>query len=279
MSYKSIVTFVASETGMSPLLDHAVALAQRFDAHLEVCCMGVDSTQSIGFYAGAPAIIYQDALENAKASADALQKQARSLLDGQSLRWGTDSAVVSLGGISSYVGLKARFADLVVLPQPYGPSRGPQDEVVIESALFEGDAPVLVLPEAKGGLPSFSRIVLGWNQSDEAIHAARAALPLLQNADSVNLVVIDPPTHGPERSDPGGLLAQMLARHGVSADVSVLARTLPRTSDILKRHVKDKDADLLVMGAYGRSRLREAILGGATRDMLQAADCAVLMKH
>lgn len=95
----------------------------------------------------------------------------------------------------------------------------------------------------------------------------------------VNLAIIDPPAHGPERSDPGGLLAQMLARHGVTADVSVLARTLPRTSDILTRHIKDQDADLLVMGAYGRSRLREAILGGATRDMMQQAECAVLMKH
>lgn len=279
MSYKSLVTFIASEAGMSQLLDHAVSLAQRFDAHLDVCCMGVDSTQSMGFYAGAPAIIYQDALDSAKASADALQQKVCARLEGQSLRWGSDSAVVSLGGISSYVGLKARFADLVVLPQPYGAGRGPQDEVVIESALFEGDAPVLVLPEGARRLPDFSRIVLGWNQSDEAIHAARAALPLLQGADMVNLVIIDPPAHGPERSDPGGLLAQMLSRHGVTADVSVLARTLPRTSDILTRHIKDQDADLLVMGAYGRSRLREAILGGATRDMLQQAQCAVLMKH
>lgn len=279
MSYKSLVTFIASETGMAPLLDHAVALAQRFDAHLEICCMGVDTTQSMGFYAGAPAIIYQDALDSAKASAEALHKKASARLEGQSLRWGCDSAVVSLGGISSYVGLKARFSDLVVLPQPYGAGRGPQDEVVIESALFEGDAPVLVLPEGMTRLPDFTRIVLGWNQSDEAIHAARAALPLLQRADMVNLAIIDPPAHGPERSDPGGLLAQMLARHGVTADVSVLARTLPRTSDILTRHIKDQDADLLVMGAYGRSRLREAILGGATRDMMQQAECAVLMKH
>ena len=83
----------------------------------------------------------------------------------------------------------------------------------------------------------------------------------------------------PERSDPGGLLCQLLVRHGVQAEVSVLARTLPRVSDVLARHVRDLDAGLLVMGAYGHSRFREAILGGATRDMLEAAEVPVFLAH
>lgn len=279
MSYKTLVTFVATETGLKPLLQSASALARRFDAHLEVCCMGVDTTQSMGFYAGAPAIIYQDSLNAAKATAETLQDTAEECLRGADIRWSTDSAVLSLGGITSYVGLKARFSDLVVLPLPYGAGRGPQDEVIIEAALFEGDTPVLVLPQTGGALPEFNKLVLAWNQSNEALHATRAALPLMKQADLVNTVIIDPPSHGAERSDPGGLLAQMLVRHGVQTDVSVLARTLPRTSDVLRRHLKDQAADLLVMGAYGRSRLREAILGGATRDMLEDTPCAVFLAH
>ncbi|MDD7972122.1 universal stress protein [Roseinatronobacter alkalisoli] len=279
MPYKSLVTFIASETGLQPLLQSAIALARRLDAHLEVCCMGIDSTQSMGFYAGAPAIIYQDSLDAAKATANALEEKARESLRGSDIRWGTDSAVLSLGGITSYVGLKARFSDLVVLPLPYGPGRGPQDEVIIEAALFEGDAPVLVLPEPGPNLPEFNKVVLAWNQSDEALHATRAALPIMKQADLVNTVIIAPPSHGAERSDPGGLLAQMLARHGIQADVSVLAQTLPRTSDVLRRHLNDQAADLLIMGAYGRSRLREAILGGTTRDMLADTPCAVFLAH
>lgn len=279
MSYKTLVTFVATETGLKPLLQSASALARRFDAHLEVCCMGVDTTQSMGFYAGAPAIIYQDSLNAAKATAETLQDTAKECLRGADIRWSTDSAVLSLGGITSYVGLKARFSDLVVLPLPYGAGRGPQDEVIIEAALFEGDTPVLVLPQTGGALPEFNKLVLAWNQSNEALHATRAALPLMKQADLVNTVIIDPPSHGAERSDPGGLLAQMLARHGIQTDVSVLARTLPRTSDVLRRHLKDQAADLLVMGAYGRSRLREAILGGATRNMLEDTPCAVFLAH
>jgi nucleotide-binding universal stress UspA family protein len=69
----------------------------------------------------------------------------------------------------------------------------------------------------------------------------------------------------------------MLVRHGVHAEVTVLARSLPRVSDVLARHVLDEDADMLVMGAYGHSRFREAILGGATRNMLEQATVPVLM--
>ena len=90
-------------------------------------------------------------------------------------------------------------------------------------------------------------------------------------------MVVDPPRHGPERSDPGGTLAQMLARHGVRSEVTVLARTVDSTAQVLMNRARDIDADLVVMGAYGRSRLREAILGGATRDMLAKATVPVLL--
>jgi nucleotide-binding universal stress UspA family protein len=71
----------------------------------------------------------------------------------------------------------------------------------------------------------------------------------------------------------------MLVRHGVKAEVTVLARTMPKISDVLARHCRDVDADLLVMGAYSHSRFREAILGGATRNMLEAAEIPVFMAH
>jgi nucleotide-binding universal stress UspA family protein len=122
-------------------------------------------------------------------------------------------------------------------------------------------------------------VVLAWNQSAEAMGAIRAALPFLVDADACNIVIVDPPRHGADRSDPGGALSQMLARHGVKPEISVVAGTMPRTADVLLRHSGDWQADLLVMGAYGHSRFREAVLGGATRDMLEAATLPVLMNH
>ena len=98
-------------------------------------------------------------------------------------------------------------------------------------------------------------------------------------ADQVWITIVDPPTHGAERSDPGGALCQMLVRHGVKAEVTVLARTMPRISEVLARHVRDMNADMLVMGAYGHSRFRQAILGGATRNTLESTEVPVFMAH
>lgn len=277
MSYKSICTFLASDTDIDAMLASAQSLAARFDAHLEICCLGIDTTQSVGFYAGAPALIYQEALDRAEASVAALEERVRQKLKNATLRWSLDKAVLTLGGVSAFVGMKSRFCDLVVLPRPYGEGRRPQDEIITEAALFDGGAPVLILPEPGAELPDFARIVLAWNQSDESLAATRAALPLLRIADMVNIVVIDPPTHGIERSDPGGMLTQMLVRHGVSVDISVIAKTLPRISDMLRRHVQDQGADLLVIGAYSHSRLRQAILGGTTRNLLEETRTPVLL--
>jgi nucleotide-binding universal stress UspA family protein len=184
-----------------------------------------------------------------------------------------------LGSVSSIVATKARFADLVLLPHPYGKESAPEAEAVLEAALFDGAAPVLLLPGTLLPETLGKRVVIAWNQGREAMAAVRRALPLLRKADLVNIVVVDPPAYGPERSDPGGALCQMLVRHGVKAEVSVLARTMPRVSDVLVRHIRDQNADILVMGAYGHSRFREAILGGATRDMLELAQVPVFLAH
>jgi nucleotide-binding universal stress UspA family protein len=109
--------------------------------------------------------------------------------------------------------------------------------------------------------------------------AIRSALPLLKEAEATNIVVVDPPKHSSDRSDPGGELSQMLARHGVKPEISVIAQTMPKTSAVIARHCEDQEADLLVMGAYGHSRFREALLGGATRDMLETCAIPVLMHH
>ena len=91
--------------------------------------------------------------------------------------------------------------------------------------------------------------------------------------------MIDPPKHGPDRSDPGGMLSQMLARHGVSCEIDVLSKTMARVSDVLNRHASDTETDMIVMGAYGHSRFREAILGGATRNMLEQSAVPVFLAH
>jgi len=281
MAYKSILTVATSTKGLLPVVSAAAQIATRADAHLDALALGVDRTQVGYSYVGSGAVMIAAAMERAEGDAREAEKALNSAVGAQApgLRVAVESAVTQLGALTDVVAARARYADLVVLPLPYGDGRGVEDEAALEAALFEGMAPVLVVPEQGMKSPDPRRIVLAWNQSREALVAARRALPFLKRAESVSIVVVDPPTHGPERSDPGGLLCQLMVRHGVHAEVTVLARTLPRISDVLVRHMRDMNADLLVMGAYGHSRFREAILGGATRDMLEKAEVPVFLAH
>lgn len=281
MAYKSILS-VATNAALIPTTVAAAAkICAQNDAHLDVLALGVDRTQVGYSYVGAGAAMLQVALDRAEEEARNLENAVKAAVSAESpsLRSSVEAAVTQLGALTDLVAQRARFADLVVLARPYGKDQGAEAEAVVEAAMFEGQSPVLVLPDQGLATASPRRVVIAWNQSREAMAAVRAALPLLKGAETVTITVIDPPAHGPERSDPGGMLCQMLVRHGVRAEVSVLARTLPRVSDVLSRHVRDVNADLLVMGAYGHSRFREAILGGATRNMLEQAQVPVLMAH
>jgi nucleotide-binding universal stress UspA family protein len=279
MSYKTILTVLTDPALIPATLDQAEILARTHDAHLDVLCLGVDRTQTGYYYAGANALILQETIARAETEANEIEAQVKARLERSGVRWSTDAGVSQMADIARHVAARARFADLAVLPKPYGATRGAELEPVIESAMFEGLCPILVVPGPGHAMTAPKRIVIGWNESREALVAVKAALPLLAQADLVHVVVVDPPSHGPSRSDPGGPLSQYLARHGVRAEIDVLSKTLPRISDVLIRHANDVNADLLVMGAYGHSRFREAILGGATRNMLEQSEQTVFMAH
>lgn len=279
MAYKTLFSVVTDTALADPVLDQAVAMAQAWDAHLEVLCMGLDRTQIGFYYAGGNAMILQETITRAQEEAREVEAYVSKKLAKTDIRWSVDSGVAQLADMGRHVAQRARFTDLAILPKPYGEKRGAELESIVEAAMFDAGIPVLIVPQKKAMPTVINRIVLGWNEGDEALAAARAALPLLMQASSVRIVVIDPPTHSPSRSDPGGQLSQFLARHGVFCEIDVLSKTLPRVSDVLIRHATDADADLIVMGAYGHSRFREAILGGATREMLEHATLPVLLAH
>ena len=279
MSYKSITTFIVDESHITTTLAYAIEAARQSDAHLDVLCLGVDRTQTGYYYGGISSVVTQESLESTQKNAAALEEQAQEMLARSGIPFCLKSAAIQLTSISAYVSIHARFADLVILPQPYGKSSAQELEALTESVMFDAHTPILVVPSDYGLDVKTERVVVAWNQSTEALTAIRAALPLLKQANAVSVTIIDPPQHSPDRSDPGGALSQMLSRHGVKVEISVLAKTLPRASDVLRRHIKDIDADLVVMGGYGHSRFREAILGGATRYMLENATCRILMAH
>jgi nucleotide-binding universal stress UspA family protein len=128
--------------------------------------------------------------------------------------------------------------------------------------------------------PAAKRVMICWDASVEASKAVRDAIGLMQAADEVHAVLVDPvPSfegHGPE---PGADLAAYLGRHGIEAVVHRLPREGKETGEMLRRTAVDLNADLMVMGGFGHSRLRERIFGGTTTSMMKGIAVPVLMAH
>jgi nucleotide-binding universal stress UspA family protein len=279
MAYKSILTILTDPDEVAAVLNAAIPFAETQGAHLDVLCLGIDRTQTGYYFAGATALMHEETILQAQTEANAIEAAARAELGRSALSWGVDAMVAQSASVSGLVARWARFADLVILPKPYGNGQYSDAPVIVESAMFTGNAPVIVLANGAPLHGKPERVVVAWNESAEAMMAVRSALALLQSAREVDVCIIAPERHSPEVSDPGAELSRLLSRHGVKVSVSILAQTLPRVSEMIARHVADTDADLLVMGAYGHSRFREAILGGATRNMLEHAKVPVFMAH
>lgn len=285
MFWKTLMTVVThQEDGSVPdpkcsALEAAIQLARREDAHLEILALGYDLSQPGYYFAGASLMVLQESLTRIQASTAELESALRKRLRPEDIRWSMEQAMAQVSGLSPLISARARFVDLLVLQRPYGPTRSQSEETILETALFDAKVPVLIVPDEFANLPSFDHICLAWNNSPEALSAIRQALPVLIKAKSVDITIVDPPANDTDRSNPGGALSQWLARHGVQSKISVLARSMPKVSDVLMRHAREQSCDLLVMGAYGHSRFREAILGGATRDILEETKMPVFMAH
>jgi nucleotide-binding universal stress UspA family protein len=273
MSYKTILVHLDDGARRAERLQVGFDLAASFDAHL-VALFALDAAY-IPSYALAEGGATMQEIERRRrkevsAQAEAEFRQAARRAAGKA-EWR-----LAMDGALAAVSLSARYADLVVAAQPE-PGDGRAKALAGELVLSVG-RPVLFVPYAGRFTTLGKRILVAWNASREAARAVSDALPLLARADSVQLVAFDPASadHG---EVPAADVALYLARHGVKATAArQSAPGLDIGSQILSR-AADTGADLVVMGGYGHSRLRELVLGGATRSMLEAMTVPVLMSH
>jgi nucleotide-binding universal stress UspA family protein len=176
--------------------------------------------------------------------------------------------------------VNGRYADLLVVGQadPDDPAGSRND--LPEAMAFATGRPILVVPQI-GAQPTVGKtVLLCWNASRESARAAADALPFLRAADKVIVLIVDPEIsadgHGEE---PGADVALWLARHGVNITVQRDVAADARIGEIILSRAADYGADLIVMGIYGHSRLREMVLGGVSRTLLASMTVPVLMSH
>jgi nucleotide-binding universal stress UspA family protein len=185
--------------------------------------------------------------------------------------------------------LASRYADLVVLSQDSAPAPAPAPGTLPpapgrarrlpERVSLHGIRPVLVVPAAYAGGPLMGTVLAGWDCGNCALRAIDAALPLLVRAEAVKLAVVNPDQlAGSHGEQPGADMALYLARHGVKVEV-VVERCKATAGQALARLAQEAGASLMVAGAYGHNRLREWVLGGVTRELLDRAPVPLLIAH
>jgi nucleotide-binding universal stress UspA family protein len=217
----------------------------------------------------------QEEIENAARSAlDAFLESAKQT----DVNVETLTLEVLSGDLGREVSRLAQYFDATVLEQPN--PEGPDTSNVIEAVLFGSGRPVLIVPYIILHVPSQLRTVLvAWNEGRLAARAIADALPLLQMADRVEVVTVSGTNPRGSRHASADMMAQHLAQHGIKADMKALAKGDVDIGSTLVSYAADVSADLIVMGAYGHSRLREIVLGGTTRTILQSMTVPVLMAH
>lgn len=278
MSIKDILVYLDTGAACAERVNVALRIAKAYDARL--IGLFVRSLPYVPHFVAAQ--IGPDIYETQKRVAEREEMLVRkSFLDrcaeaGQSGEWRSDE-----GDMTETVCLHSKYVDLVIIGQfnPEGDHRegemGLADNVVIDAG-----RPVLVVPYA-GKFPKVgTRIMVGWNASRESVRAAHDALPFLKRAEAVEVVAANPQdAEGVHGDIPCAAICSHLSRHGVPAVAKTIYAEDMKVGEMLLSRAADDSIDMIVMGAYGRSRFRELILGGVTRHLLGHMTVPVLMSH
>ncbi|CAM5637712.1 universal stress protein [Rhodanobacter lindaniclasticus] len=267
-----ILALVTSTDPWSPAAIAGIAIAARWDAHLTGCFMDPALRKLTGSEGGSEPSVLGLLLASQVESAD--EHAAFATLARQSDVRNADWLVARAGIAATLRWLGARH-DLAVIERDMVPASGLLD--ILGEAILACRVPCLILPPQWHRDLRFERIVIGCNGSLEAIRAIHAALPFLKAARQVTLV--DGDTRDEDAARPRFDPFVHLLRHGVTPRPKYVRASSAMAGEILLKEVGNIDADLLVMGAYGRSRLRERVFGGATRRVLEEATIPVLMQH
>ena len=276
MYLKSMVVQVDNSGANRGRLQIAFALAARKVAHL-TGCYAVPALNPVVYSSGtALSGVYQDALEAieqdaVKAEAD-FREEARAR--GIDHDW-----MANEGSAAGHLIVASRYADLTIVGQ-YDPDDAHGAESGIpESLALESGRPVLVVPYIGAGESAGERILIAWDGSRESARAVNDAMPLLAAASRVDVLHLHQDDLPADTLSPARRLAGSLKRNGVDAHAEEFNIGDGDIGNALLSRAADLGANLIVMGAYGHSRFREMVLGGATHDLLKHMTVPVLMAH
>ena len=279
MSYQTILLHVNSHHLSNRLVEFAAGVTAQYGAHLVASVPTGFPTLAIGDAYGGSAqylqLMQQELEDAARSAGEFVTEQCKRLgVESFEVRCTTNSS-------GDATAMNARYADLVILEQPDRTQSGqtPERTGFVSDMLLNVTRPVLISPVSGSPQSAFERVMIGWNASNEAARAVAGAIPVLKRAKAVQVVVVNADkTRGAHGAEPGADLAAYLVRHGIHTEVCNL-EVVSDPAYALFQQASAFGADMIVMGAYGHSRLREWVLGGTTREVLRSMSLPVLMAH
>jgi nucleotide-binding universal stress UspA family protein len=278
MAIKDLLVHVDDSKACASRLHAAVQLARTHQAHLTGLYV-IPPIENFLMYAVEPlSASYRERLQKPLLERrDAARKRFDAATDDEEIvaEWRDTE-----GGLTRSLNTSARYADLVMIGQHDADDPADQTEGLAGRLVLGSGRPCLVIPYIGTQETLGKHVLVAWNAGREAVRAVNDAMPILQAAESVSVLAVDPPsgTRG-EGPIPSADICHHLARHGVHAEAaSGMVEDIDIGSFLLS-HAADRGVDMIVMGAYGHSRLSEMMLGGVTKSMLQHMTVPVFMSH
>ncbi len=256
----------------------AAGLARHLGATLSAIVLEIEVGPGL-YFEGAEIGAFLDQ-ENAKSRTNAqhLVQSFRSIAEGAGISYECSVEKSTMVDAGARLVEEARVKDLCVVPVHEG-NDGDRD--IVERLVFAGGAPALVAPSGarKVERTSFDRIAIAWDSSRPAARAVADAMPLLQRAAKVRVFSVENEKKF-ESLRTGVDLAKHLSRHGIDVEIDAIEKSRDQNiGQAFKSYISKHSIDLLVMGAYAHSRLREFVLGGATMSVLSDPPCWTLLAH
>ena len=285
-----IRTILVSVDGTEPshqALKTGFAMGRGLGSHVDVLHVRADPKDTVPLLGeGMSVAMIEDMMDVAEREGGERASKARQVFEAAMAEFGatlshqpsgegfTVNWIEETGREDDAIALHGRLSDVIVAPRPTEQS-DVSVNLALNAALFETGRPVLVVPPT--GEPAAAKnVVISWNGSAYAARAVASALPILKSAESVTVFTVDSDRTSAERAPE---LATYLGWHGISCDTHTLSGSSAAVGPKLMEEVAGVKADLLVMGAYTHSRMRQLILGGVTRHVLETATVPVLMAH
>lgn len=281
MSWKDILVIVSEADADEPALVLGEALAgQCKDCHLAAAFLTPLPDEPLAYEPTVVAGVWAELLGRARQEAESERKRVEARLGQSGKPYELRNAEALSRDLGRVAAVHARYADVAIMTRP---SDGPGAELreeIIEGVLFHSGRPALIAPPGWRGAGIGKRVVVAWDASREATRALSEAQSILETAEKITVITVDakPKMFG-HGDQPGANIAAHLSRRGLPAEVRNVDSMGRSASLAIMEEAQSLGADLVVMGGYAHSRLRELVFGGATRELLRTASVPLLMAH